>query len=36
VFFYAVAAALIVVFFRRHVPSGDVGALAMPAPDSRA
>ena len=34
--FYAVAAALIVVFFRRHVPSGDVGALAMPAPDSRA
>ena len=36
VFFYAVAAALIVVFFRQHVPSGDVGALAMPAPDSRA
>ena len=36
VVFYVAAAALILLFFRAHVPSGDVGALAMPAPDSRA
>jgi predicted MFS family arabinose efflux permease len=36
VVFYAAAAALIVVFFREHEPSGDVGAVAMTAPDSRA
>lgn len=36
VVFYAAAAVLIVAFFRSHVPSGDVGALAMTAPDSRA
>ncbi|MEX2046168.1 MAG: MFS transporter [Chloroflexota bacterium] len=36
VVFYAAAAVLILVFFRRHVPSGDVGAVAITAPDSRA
>ena len=36
VVFYAAAAALILVFFRWHVPSGDVGAVAITAPDSRA
>ncbi|HKY52620.1 MAG TPA: MFS transporter, partial [Candidatus Limnocylindria bacterium] len=36
VVFYAVAAVLIVVFFRRHVPSGDVGAVVVAAPDSAA
>ena len=36
VVFYATAAVLILVFFRQHVPSGDVGAVAMAAPDSRA
>jgi len=36
VVFYAAAAALILVFFREHVPSGDVGAVAVTAPDSRA
>jgi predicted MFS family arabinose efflux permease len=36
VVFYAVAAALILVFFRAHVPSGDVGAVTLPAPDSAA
>jgi predicted MFS family arabinose efflux permease len=36
VVFYAVAAVLIVVFFRQHVPSGDVGAVPLMAPDSRA
>ena len=36
VVFYAVAAVLIVAFFRSHVPSGDVGALRVTAPDSRA
>jgi predicted MFS family arabinose efflux permease len=35
VVFYAAAAVLIFVFFRRHVPSGDVGALWVAAPDSR-
>ncbi|MDP9252248.1 MAG: hypothetical protein M3O80_04510, partial [Chloroflexota bacterium] len=34
--FYAAAAMLILVLFRDHVPSGDVGAVAMAAPDSRA
>jgi predicted MFS family arabinose efflux permease len=34
--FYAAAATLIVVLFRRHVPSGDVGALAVGGPDLRA
>jgi predicted MFS family arabinose efflux permease len=34
--FYALAAVLIAVFFRSHVPSGDVGALRVTAPDSRA
>lgn len=34
VFFYAAAAVLIFVFFRGHVPSGDVGGVAMA--DSRA
>jgi hypothetical protein len=36
VVFYAAAATLILVLFRDHVPSGDVGAVVMPAPDSRA
>lgn len=36
VIFYAAAATLILVFFREHVPSGDVGAVAVMAPDSRA
>jgi predicted MFS family arabinose efflux permease len=36
VVFYATAAALILVFFREHIPSGDVGAVPVPAPDSRA
>jgi predicted MFS family arabinose efflux permease len=36
VVFYALAASLIFVFFRQHVPSGDVGAVVLPAPDSRA
>ncbi len=36
VVFYAAAAVLTVVFFREHVPSGDVGAVVMAAPDSRA
>lgn len=36
VVFYAAAAALIFVFFRQHVPSGDVGAVPLAAPDSRA
>jgi len=36
VVFYAAAAALILRFFREHVPSGDVGAVVMAAPDSRA
>jgi predicted MFS family arabinose efflux permease len=36
VLFYAAAATLIFLFFRQHVPSGDVGAVAMTAPDSRA
>ena len=36
VVFYTAAAALIQVFFRQHVPSGDVGAVVLPAPDSRA
>jgi hypothetical protein len=36
VVFYAVAAALILVFFRQHVPSGDVGMVPVMAPDSRA
>jgi predicted MFS family arabinose efflux permease len=36
VVFYAAAAALILVFFRSHVPSGDVGAVVVPSPDSRA
>lgn len=31
---YAVAAGLILTFFRRHVPRGDVGALAVTAPHS--
>lgn len=31
VFFYAVAAALIFAFFRRHEPTGDVGALGVTA-----
>ena len=35
VIFYAAAAVLIFLFFRRHVPSGDVGAVAITAPDSR-
>jgi predicted MFS family arabinose efflux permease len=35
VVFYAAAAALIFVFFRQHVPSGDVGTGAITAPDSR-
>ena len=34
--FYAAAAMLILVFFREHVPSGDVGALTVTAPDSAA
>jgi len=34
--FYAVAATLILVFFRSHVPTGDVGAIQVPAPDSAA
>ena len=34
--FYAAAATLILVFFRAHVPSGDVGAVVIAAPDSRA
>jgi predicted MFS family arabinose efflux permease len=34
--FYAAAATLILVLFRDHVPSGDVGAAAIAAPDSRA
>jgi predicted MFS family arabinose efflux permease len=33
--FYAAAATLILVFFRQHVPSGDVGVAIVPAPDSR-
>src|SRR5206468_3811662 len=36
VVFYTAAAALILVFFRQHVPSGDVGAVVLPAPDSPA
>jgi hypothetical protein len=36
VVFYTAAAALILALFREHVPSGDVGAVVMPAPDSRA
>ncbi len=36
VVFYAAAATLIFVFFRQHAPSGDVGAVRMAAPDSRA
>ena len=35
VVFYAAAAVLILLFFRQHVPSGDVGAGAITAPDSR-
>jgi predicted MFS family arabinose efflux permease len=35
VVFYAAAAVLIFAFFRRHVPSGDVGVGAITAPDSR-
>jgi predicted MFS family arabinose efflux permease len=35
VVFYAAAAVLIFAFFRQHVPSGDVGAGAITAPDSR-
>ena len=35
VVFYAAAGVLIVLFFRRHVPSGDVGVGAFTAPDSR-
>jgi predicted MFS family arabinose efflux permease len=34
--FYVAAATLIAVLFRRHVPSGDVGALAVGGPDLRA
>jgi predicted MFS family arabinose efflux permease len=34
--FYGAAAALILVFFREHVPSGDVGAVPVPAPNSGA
>jgi len=34
--FYAVAATLILLFFRQHVPSGDVGAVRMATPDSAA
>jgi hypothetical protein len=36
VVFYMGAAALILLFFRAHVPSGDVGAVVIAAPDSRA
>lgn len=36
VVFYAAAAALILRLFREHAPSGDVGAVVMAAPDSRA
>jgi MFS family permease len=36
VVFYTAAAALIVTFFRAHVPSGDVGAVPVAAPDSAA
>ncbi len=35
VVFYAAAAVLIFLFFRQHVPSGDVGVGAITAPDSR-
>ena len=35
VVFYAAAAVMIFMFFRRHEPSGDVGAGAITAPDSR-
>jgi predicted MFS family arabinose efflux permease len=35
VVFYAAAGVLIFMFFRRHEPSGDVGAGAITAPDSR-
>jgi predicted MFS family arabinose efflux permease len=35
VVFYAAAAVMIFLFFRGHVPSGDVGAGAITAPDSR-
>lgn len=35
VVFYAAAAVMIFLFFRRHEPSGDVGAGSVTAPDSR-
>ncbi len=35
VVFYAAAAMMILVLFRRHVPGGDVGTGAITAPDSR-
>jgi predicted MFS family arabinose efflux permease len=35
VVFYAAAAVMIFLLFRQHVPSGDVGAAAITAPDSR-
>jgi predicted MFS family arabinose efflux permease len=35
VVFYAAAAVMIFLFFRQHVPSGDVGAGPVAAPDSR-
>ena len=36
VVFYAAAATLIYVLFRRYVPAADVGAVPLAAPDSRA